>query len=522
MYPINVLFFLNFRFWNVIFFCIVWNLGANDLYSQPVDYQDLTPQEQADFSRWLGWVWGDGLPNDLNNLTGIRYTGPNSSQFDNRYRELVDRLLESPLGLVLEGGNNRRRILDPWDYWTDAIPGGNPNDPQLLIDAVKNPNFLAGIIDTEGGNCGSTNNNYYIDDHTFSPSHPDTDRGWGLLNFGPNRMIQLFHLIGGVYGFEKTRMEVGVDQPRYLYGDEVERNTAILMAIDRFNDTKAHNIEALMNGETGRSLRIRIYIDEEDWDTFRSYGYWTNPSRYPNCNNSVETINGNLPLTNLPLAEATSDDCEIVGLVDLQEPNVLWYLSTSGEGIATLVTTNGRAEIDIQSPGSAPWNVSLRHQDVALEQGKSYHISFDAYAEHDRTVTIILNNSSSSIGYFFRTHQITTVPTNYTHEFTMNEPTDLDAFMRFSLGNQMSHKVFFENIRLVEADCVCPEERVFVKDMNNAAQHFESSQFIFGSNLISGSSSIDYDAGVFVELQKGFEVRNGAIFHAFIDGCGGI
>jgi len=44
----------------------------------------------------------------------------------------------------------------------------------------------------------------------------------------------------------------------------------------------------------------------------------------------------------------------------------------------------------------------------------------------------------------------------------------------------------------------------------------ESDQIVSGNNI-----NVDYDSGISIELKAGFEVKNNAVFHAFIDGCGG-
>lgn len=37
----------------------------------------------------------------------------------------------------------------------------------------------------------------------------------------------------------------------------------------------------------------------------------------------------------------------------------------------------------------------------------------------------------------------------------------------------------------------------------------------------SNGNPVDYDSGMSIELEEGFEVKSGSLFHAFIDGCGG-
>ena len=486
---------------------------AIGIQAQDVDYHELSLQEQADFSRWLGWVWGDGEPLDTDNLTGIRYAGPTSSNFDNRYNDVTDRLKDAGLGIVLSNGNtNRRRIQEPWDYWTNAIPGGNPGDSQLLKDAVLNPNFLAGIIDTEGGNCGSTGNNYYIDDHFYAPSHPDDSRQWGLLHFGPYRMIELFHLIGGTYGFGKTTMQIGTQGTRYLYEDVSEREAAIQRVLDEFDNTEAINQAATTFGEA-RTTRVRIYIDITDWDTFRSYGYWTFPRRYPDCDDQLTSLSGSFPLTNLPLANA--NECQQLENENFETPSSDWLLSLFGDAAATLNTSNGYAEVDIEALGTAQWHVKLEHGNLELEKGKRYQITFDAFAEDDRFITVLVNGAA---GYYFKSQEITTAPTLYAHEFIMEEDTDMNGNLSFNVGIHKAHKVYFDNIQLVELDCDCPENRFFFDEINNTTEHYRSSNTIFGFNVIEGDSII-FDATNCVQLDIGFEVSDGAIFQVFNDGC---
>ncbi len=774
------------------------------LFSQSVEYDALSLQEQADFSRWLGWVWGDGNPIDTDSLTGVRYTGPSHEPFNTRYDELVDRLLLSDLPIVLaNGGTNTRRFKEPWDFWTNSIPGGAPNDSQLLRDAIRNPNFLAGIIDTEGGNCGSTNS-YYIDDHFYAPSHPDTTKGWGLLNFGPGRMIQLYHLLGSTYGFEKTSMQVGITGDRLVYADEFERATAIQTVVDQYLITEAINQSATNNNEA-QLLRVRIYVDSSDWNEIRAYGYWNSPKRYPDCNNPVTVISTNKPNTNLTLAypepnpnaiplieigafgnaatessglahvynsnngnfeiwsvddydnldeiysyqlddlqtttrtidvtqsntdweDLAKDDADNIYIPDFgnwvdendlkiiktpdpksyasSPPNVeiidyvlptngileseallhfndhlylftktvdaslnpsldenytycykipdapnpaggahtaalhgsmqvissgddpknfaitgadispdkkkvvlisyekVWIFScfenddffsgtvnsfeipfqayegvsfinnhelvlstegeindphrdsklfyvdiaswiddackdcektyngnfaqdgfawtkfTSGGAVASLNTSNGLAAIDIQDAGTAQWHIGLRYKNLVLEQGKTYKVSYEAYAEDDRSITVVANSSQANGAYLFQNQSITTVPTRYEHEFTMVQDSDFKTYLSFNFGAQMTHQVFIDNVSFTELECTCPENRYFSADINNTIQHFESSNYIYGKNIIYGDSII-YDAAQLIELDPGFEVKLGATFEAYIDGCGG-
>ena len=56
---------------------------------------------------------------------------------------------------------------------------------------------------------------------------------------------------------------------------------------------------------------------------------------------------------------------------------------------------------------------------------------------------------------------------------------------------------------------------------NGIIAKFESPDMISASNLLENGASAKYDAAKKILLNPGFRVEQGAIFEAFIDGCGG-
>lgn len=252
------------------------------------NWEDLTAQQQADFARFLGRLWGDGVPNDLNNLTGSKFTGKST-----KHNEIYDRLKNV---FDLPKNNTRKNMPNFYDYWVDALPGNKPGDPQILREAVQNPNFIAGLIDAEGGTGHQAGTRYLIEDQTYAPSHPDESRDWGILNFGPNRIIQLFSLLEDSYGFTNTKIRIG--NTEFFYAQKEE---AIQELLERYNQAKVMN-ENPATGSTG--FTVKIFINPAHFDELRSYGYWENQ----NCNNddckfrspapddaSLNILTGNFP-----------------------------------------------------------------------------------------------------------------------------------------------------------------------------------------------------------------------------------
>jgi|GEM_PF-6069553 len=280
-------------------FCLL--LCALAAVAQAVEYKDLTAQQQADVSRFLGWVWADGKPLNTNLVTGIR-----SEVRHAKYVAVVDSLLEVP-GLGFELGNtggepDPLKVKQPWNFWNNSLPGGNPDDPKLLRDAIRNPNFLAGIIEGEGG---YHEGKYVIDDHFHGPCR--RDKVYGLANFGPERILQLFELLGETYGFTNTTIQVGggANAPIFTYA---QRDAARADLQQKYDVAKAQNV-AVNEGDGGSYrgvIPVRVFIDQARWDTLRSYGFFfagripTSPTDTPH-----RSLSGTQPADDLPLATGT-------------------------------------------------------------------------------------------------------------------------------------------------------------------------------------------------------------------------
>jgi len=68
----------------------------------------------------------------------------------------------------------------------------------------------------------------------------------------------------------------------------------------------------------------------------------------------------------------------------------------------------------------------------------------------------------------------------------------------------------------------CPNDLIVTQNYNSGdVEDLEAGVHIDAYNIINGGADITYDAGTDVEMHVGFEVKAGAVFHAFIDGCGG-
>ena len=219
-----------------------------------------------------------------------------------------------------------------------------------------------------------------------------------------------------------------------------------------------------------------------------------------------------------PWIDGSCISCEKVRNGGFYQSNMAWSAFTYPPADATFDMTDGLAEIDVHTIGTSLWHINLRHKSLILQQGKTYRISYHAWAEDDRDISIIMTNAGGGLGYAYNRHEITTAPTHYSYEFTMNEATDYDATLSFNVGRFFTHKVYFDDLSLVALDCVCPSRRYFISPIQNQIVHHEVDSTLYGSNVIHGDI-VEYDAGFDIILNEGFEVKLGAEFIAYIDGC---
>lgn len=245
------------------------------------DYDKLTRQEKADLARYLGWVWGDGRPGY--DGSGILYKGGNRN-----YSATVKRLAQirfdgktNPFGFPVSGNLNLNRA---WEYWDNSLPGGNLGDPEVLRDAIRHPNFLAGILEGEGQIFHSNPlDDFYVADQSYSPSHPD--KLYDIANFGIDRMVQLLRLLAETYGFSNTSISVG--NRKYQY------DTQLCEAIERIRDEYEQRRASNERGNLVSGFTVRVHVGPANFNEIRDYGYfekWDGKYRTPAPDNQLRII----------------------------------------------------------------------------------------------------------------------------------------------------------------------------------------------------------------------------------------
>jgi len=139
----------------------------------------------------------------------------------------------------------------------------------------------------------------------------------------------------------------------------------------------------------------------------------------------------------------------------------------------------------------------LRQSPFLLEQGLSYEISYDAYADANRNTSVILSDQGGT-QYHYIAQALTTTPQNYTNTFTMASASDANSIFSFTAGNS-SIDVYINNIVVKPLNCV---EEACLANINLDLA-INTNEVFHAGTLLSSSASINAD----VEFKAGQEVR---------------
>ena len=133
--------------------------------------------------------------------------------------------------------------------------------------------------------------------------------------------------------------------------------------------------------------------------------------------------------------------------------------SSQASGSVDSLKEENAVQLEIADTGDADWKIQLKQNNVKLEEGQKYRLSFDVKSTIDRDIMYAIQRDGSKdnnwdpysgskvieVGNDFKT---------YTNEFEMNKPTDEKAIFTISMGavnnNPITnkHTVTVDNVKL--------------------------------------------------------------------------
>ncbi|MCR5282876.1 MAG: carbohydrate binding domain-containing protein [Lachnospiraceae bacterium] len=150
-----------------------------------------------------------------------------------------------------------------------------------------------------------------------------------------------------------------------------------------------------------------------------------------------------------------------IGLIrngDFTDYRAAWVPFTDSSATAKVSFKEQEAKIDVEKIGSQDWHIQLNQDNIKLEKGKKYKLSFQAKASTDRKIKVTLQENGGDWKDYSGAllAELTDTYQTFEKEFTMTHETD--AKSRFNIaagvinGEAVSgkHTIWVDDVSLVE------------------------------------------------------------------------
>ena len=151
---------------------------------------------------------------------------------------------------------------------------------------------------------------------------------------------------------------------------------------------------------------------------------------------------------------------------------------------------NNALDVTVDDTGADDWRIQIKQNNVLLEKGKKYKLSYEAKSTIDRKIRVVMQGGEALGWPVYSEHSddqdandgIVTLTSEYqkfTEEFIMTEETDAQAFLSICLGNvggQITdqHRIVIDNISLVEAENPTPQNPIVKPVTVSYSTHIQS------------------------------------------------
>ncbi len=135
-----------------------------------------------------------------------------------------------------------------------------------------------------------------------------------------------------------------------------------------------------------------------------------------------------------------------------------WRVDTSDASAQWEIDAAGALHFQITDGGKDFTHVQASYPNLQLISGREYIFEFDAYAAEDRFIEADIEKLTvpytnySKIGYT----SLTTSISHFSHQFTMDNPSDFSAGIVFNAGNS-DHDIYIDNISLKQVVTAIPD-----------------------------------------------------------------
>ncbi len=135
---------------------------------------------------------------------------------------------------------------------------------------------------------------------------------------------------------------------------------------------------------------------------------------------------------------------------NFSESNLYWAIYANGTSHASgFVDEDQRFRFHITDGGTEFYHVQLIELHVPLVCGRRYRLEFDAWATRPRPIRVNLSRDVAPWTDYSKNElsDLTTQPQHFSYEFTMTEPTNIDARVAINVGSDTAD-VLIDNLYL--------------------------------------------------------------------------
>lgn len=172
---------------------------------------------------------------------------------------------------------------------------------------------------------------------------------------------------------------------------------------------------------------------------------------------------------------------------DLTDAEAWQFLTTQGgEGSAKI--KDGQINIDVKNEGEVNYSTQLLQKGLPIMQGGTYKVTFDAWADAERTMVVDLEGPDNGWTRYLAdtTVDLTTEKKSYEYTFKMEGKNDPNGSLEFNFGAQESlDGVHITNVKLVK---VSQDE---VAD-DNAKTVLADGNYVYNGQFQSGEGRMGY------------------------------
>ncbi len=163
-----------------------------------------------------------------------------------------------------------------------------------------------------------------------------------------------------------------------------------------------------------------------------------------------------------------------------------WKFLTAKEGEGSASISNNEIVIETKKAGTDDYSIQLVQAGIPAEQGGTYKLTFDAYADEARTMKVDVSAPDRSFSRYLNDTEVelTTEKKPYEYEYTVTDDTDANSRLEFNLGNTDSTAtVRISNVRI---------EKKSQAEISDAKTVLADGNYVYNGSFQEGENRLGY------------------------------